>query len=326
MPAPISVAFTLTELQHRQVEQIAARAGAELAERNGEDGDPGLRGPGRVAARVARPDHGRHVAHRPRGLTAWMNEAASELAGRPAADLLGTPISSCLGTPVARTRDDIDGGRTSERWRIPTAPGSGSPLPRASSPTRTGGSPAPSIRSSTPASGGGGRSSCGSGSSDRRPCSSSPSAPPDARASRSWWTRRWRRSRSSSTSSSLRWAASTQTAQRDGRSQFGAGTRRRSASRTVRRRGATPSPPARPRCRRADRGADLVSDYTTQTGVDDDPRLADAGVRCGAIVPFADGHGGIGAHSRRPGAIDAEGIGVMESVALLLTPRWGSGA
>jgi PAS domain S-box-containing protein len=66
----------------------------------------------------------------------------------------------------------------------------------------------------------------------------------------------------------------------------------------------------------------LVWDYEGQAIHERSPKLVELGVRSAAVVPFVEGTAAVAAHSPRPGAIDGEGVHLLESVARLLAPRW----
>lgn len=66
----------------------------------------------------------------------------------------------------------------------------------------------------------------------------------------------------------------------------------------------------------------LVWDYASQAVHERSPRLEEMGVRSAAVVPFVDGSAAVAAHSPRPGAIDGDGVHLLETVARLLAPRW----
>ncbi len=66
----------------------------------------------------------------------------------------------------------------------------------------------------------------------------------------------------------------------------------------------------------------LVWDYTDQSIYERDPVLTRLDVRSAAVVPFAGGKAAVAAHSPRPGAIDGDGLNLLETVARLLAPHW----
>ncbi|HKJ35388.1 MAG TPA: PAS domain-containing protein [Solirubrobacterales bacterium] len=66
----------------------------------------------------------------------------------------------------------------------------------------------------------------------------------------------------------------------------------------------------------------LVWDFETQSIYEPDPVLTELGVRSAAVVPFAGGTAALAAHSQRAGAIDGDGLQLLESVARVLAPRW----